>query len=121
MQHVQLHQTRTATIAEFVADHVLLRSAADALDLWMQARGQQADGIALHVANIAPAFFDLKTRLAGDILQKLVNYRCRLAIVGDLSPYTKDSESLRALVRESNRGKDVWFVPTMDTLIDNGW
>lgn len=121
MLHVQIHKTRTATIVEFVADHLILNSTADALDLWMQARGQQADGIALHVANIAPAFFDLKTRIAGDILQKLVTYRCRLAIVGDISPYTKNSESLRALVRESNRGKDVWFAPTMDTLIDNGW
>jgi hypothetical protein len=121
MLHVQIHKTRTAAIAEFVSDTVLLRTPADALDLWMQARGQRAEGMALHVANIAPEFFDLKTRLAGDILQKLVNNRCRLAIVGDISPYTKNSEGLRALVRESNRGKDVWFAPTIDALIANGW
>jgi hypothetical protein len=55
------------------------------------------------------------------VLQKFQNYRCRFAIIGDISAYTSKSESLRALVRESNRGKDVWFVPTIDTLLDNGW
>ncbi|HVZ70536.1 MAG TPA: DUF4180 domain-containing protein, partial [Rhizomicrobium sp.] len=105
MLHLQIHKTPTAEIAEFRADHVLLASAADARDLLMKARGEQADVIALHVANIAPAFFDLRNGFAGDVLQKFRNYRCRFAIIGDISPYTSKSEALRALVRESNRGK----------------
>ncbi len=121
MLHLQIHKTPTAEIAEFRADHVLLASAADARDLLMKVRGERADVIALHVANIAPAFFDLRTGVAGDVLQKFQNYRCRFAVIGDISAYTSKSESLRALVRESNRGKDVWFVPTLDTLLNSGW
>jgi len=121
MLHLQIHKTPTAEIAEFRADHILLASAADARELLMKVRGERADVIALHVASIAPEFFDLRTGLAGDVLQKFQNYRCRFAIVGDISAYTSKSESLRALVRESNHGKDVWFVPTIDTMLNHGW
>jgi hypothetical protein len=121
MLHLQIHKMPTAVVAEFRADHVLLTSAADARDLLMQARGERADVIALHVENIAPAFFDLRSGTAGDVLQKFQNYRCRFAVIGDISPYTSQSEAMRALVRESNRGKDVWFVPTLDTILNSGW
>ena len=33
------------------------------------------------------AFFDLKTRLAGEILQKYINYHVKVAIIGDFSVY----------------------------------
>ncbi|HVP86266.1 MAG TPA: DUF4180 domain-containing protein [Rhizomicrobium sp.] len=121
MLHLQIHKIPTAVVAEFRADHVLLASAADARDLLMQARGERADVIALHVENIAPEFFDLRTGVAGAVLQKFQNYRCRFAIIGDISNYTSKSEALRALVRESNRGKDVWFVPTVDAMLNHGW
>jgi hypothetical protein len=35
----------------------------------------------LHAANLPPAFFDLSSRVAGDVLQKIRNYRIRLAVV----------------------------------------
>jgi hypothetical protein len=84
----------------------------------MQASGMGASSVALHEANIDPAFFQLRTGVAGEILQKLVNYRFKLAIVGDISRYTENSESLRALVRECNRGKDVAFVRSLDELLE---
>ena len=39
-----------------------------------------------------------------------MNYRIRLAIVGDLGEYTAESDALRDYVWESNRGDQVWFV-----------
>ena len=57
--------------------------------------------------NITHDFFDLQTKLAGEILQKFSNYRIRLVIVGDWSKYT--SRSLEAFIYESNRGKTVNF------------
>jgi hypothetical protein len=39
-----------------------------------------------------------------------VNYGLRLAVVGDISEPLADSEALRDFVRESNRGRQVWFV-----------
>jgi|SRR5882672_5785926 len=45
-------------------------------------------GLVLDEADLAPAFFDLQTGLAGQVLQKFVTYRTRLAIiVQDRSAY----------------------------------
>ena len=36
-------------------------------------------------------FFDLSTKIAGEILQKFINYRKKIAIIGDFSIYTRKS------------------------------
>ncbi len=72
---------------------------------------QQADLLAIPASRLDEAFFDLSSGQAGDLLQKAVNYRVRLAIVGDVSAYTETSESFAAFVWEANRGAQVWFVP----------
>jgi hypothetical protein len=102
-------------IAEFDGDGILLANASDARDMIIASRG--AGWVALDESRVAPAFFDLKSGIAGDVLQKFVNYRMKLAILGDISRYTDQSESLKALVRESNRGRDVAFLPNLDALI----
>ena len=38
-------------------------------------------GLILDEARLAPEFFELRTGLAGEVLQKFTNYRARLAIV----------------------------------------
>jgi len=50
----------------------------------------------------------LTTKLAGEILQKFINYDVKLAIVGDFSVYT--SKSLKAFIYECNKGKDIFFL-----------
>ena len=102
-------------IAEFAGEGVLLGNAGDARDMIIASRG--ASWVAVDESRVAPAFFDLKSGIAGDVLQKFVNYRMKLAILGDISRYTDQSESLKALVRESNRGRDVAFLPNLDALI----
>ncbi len=52
-------------------------------------------------------FFILSSGLAGDVLQKFVNYRFRIAVYCDFSKYA--SKPLKDFIRESNRGKDVFF------------
>ena len=79
----------------------------DALDLMGELFGQDYDGIIIHEQSISPRFFELHTRLAGDILQKFSNHRIRLAIIGDWSKYT--SQSLATFIIESNRGRLVNF------------
>lgn len=110
-----LHTIGSATVAEFVGDGILIANADDARDLLMWSR--RADWIAVHEKNIAPAFFDLRSGVAGDVLQKLVNYQSRLIVIGDISRYTAKSEALAALVRESNRGRDVRFVDSLDQVV----
>ena len=67
--------------------------------------------IAIPVSRLDPAFFELRSGMAGELAQKLVNYHLRLAIVGDVSGYEAASDAFRDWVWESNRGTHVWFVP----------
>lgn len=83
----------------------------DALDILGNCSYQGADNIILHEKNIIPDFFDLKTRIAGEILQKFSTYNVRLAIVGDFSKYT--SQRLKDFIYESNKGGRVNFVNTV--------
>ncbi|WP_168627072.1 MULTISPECIES: DUF4180 domain-containing protein [unclassified Cryobacterium] len=62
-------------------------------------------------------FFDLSTGHAGEILQKLVNYGLKLAIIGDVSERERDSDAFAAFVWESNRADHVWFLPDEDALV----
>src|ERR1035438_4827774 len=51
--------------------------------------------IVIPVERLAEDFFELKTRVAGEIIQKLVIYHMRVAIVGEISQYLAKSPALR--------------------------
>ncbi|MEV4820545.1 DUF4180 domain-containing protein [Micromonospora sp. NPDC049275] len=87
----------------------------DALDL-IGAAFLGAQVVAVPANRFDERFFSLGTRFAGDVMQKFVNYRMRLAVVGDISTQLAQSSALRALVHESNRGEHIWFVPDLDAL-----
>ena len=78
--------------------------------------GQEVDWVVLPTARLGETFFDLRTGLAGAVIQKFVTYRLRLAIVGDITAELAASAALRDFVRESNGGDRVWFVPDLVTL-----
>jgi hypothetical protein len=90
-------------------------STQDALDL-IGAAFSGAELVAIPVSRLDERFFTLRTGLAGEIMQKFVNYRLRLAIVGDISAQVAASPALRDLVAESNRGSQIWFVTDLDEL-----
>jgi hypothetical protein len=87
----------------------------DALDVIGSALSR-ADVVAIPAGRFDERFYTLRTGLAGEIMQKFVNYRLRLAIVGDISAQVAASTALRDLVIESNRGRHVWFVADLDEL-----
>ena len=90
-------------------DGPLLAVEQAALDLVGEALGR-AELLVVPVARVAPAFFALASGVAGAVVQKFVNYRLRLAIVGDVDEYVAGSTALRDFVRECNRGTQTWFV-----------
>ncbi|OMF33569.1 DUF4180 domain-containing protein [Paenibacillus sp. FSL H8-0259] len=97
------------TIAVVSGSETLVSDVQDALDLMATVRYEvDCDRIVIHKALLSERFFDLKTRLAGEILQKFINYQLKVAIVGDFSGYT--SRSLRDFIYECNNGKDVFFL-----------
>jgi hypothetical protein len=87
----------------------------DALDL-IGAAFSRADVVAVPAHRFDDRFFTLRTGLAGEIMQKFVNYRTRLAVVGDISAHVAASTALRDLVYESNKGNHIWFVADLDEL-----
>ncbi|GAA3309385.1 DUF4180 domain-containing protein [Streptomyces cinereospinus] len=94
----------------------LLDGEGAALDLIGDALGQGAELVAVPVERVADAFFRLRSGVAGAVTQKFVNYRLRLAIVGDVSHHVEKSTALRDLLREADRGGSLWFVPDRDGL-----
>lgn len=94
-------------------DDVVIRDVPSALDLLMAARYEaDADRIAIAKELIADDFFILSTGMAGEILQKYVNYQAKLAIYGDYSHYT--SKPLHDFIYESNKGRDFFFVESRE-------
>ena len=91
-------------------DGPILRSGADALGLLYDDGAADADWIAVPVARLDPLFFDLSSGVAGEFVQKFMNHRARVAVVGDITTEVAASTALRDFVRESNRGAQIWFV-----------
>lgn len=98
------------------ADGQRLRTERDATDLIGAAFGGGAQVVVVPVERLAGEFFRLRTGLAGAFVQKFVNYRMRLVVLGDVSGPTAGSEALSAFVRESNRGGQLWFLADLAEL-----
>lgn len=109
---IRTHLIGNLKIAEVLSCGILINDANDGLELLVNLYYQDFDRILMHEANITPAFFDLKTRIAGDMLQKFSNYRMGLTIVGDFEKY--DSKSLRDFILESNKGRLINFALSVD-------
>ena len=96
------------------ADGKKLRTARDATDLIGEAAG--AAVIAIPIQRLDEDFFRLRTGVAGEMVQKFVTYRKRVAIVGDISGYVAQSKPFHDFVYEANRGRDLWFVGDREEL-----
>jgi hypothetical protein len=105
-----------AQIAQLNSEKIQINSVESALDILVNAYYQGAESLIIHETNLTPEFFDLKTRLAGDILQKFSNYRMRLAIVGDFEKY--QSKSLHDFIYESNKSGRIFFCDNMQAALE---
>jgi len=104
------------TLAEILPGTDMINNPQDMLDLMAEAGYNGSRGVIIHSASLHPDFFDLKSKLAGEILQKFSNYRMRLAIIGDFTGYT--SKSLHDFIRESNKRGIICFVDSLQKAID---
>ncbi len=96
-------------IAIIESDTLIITDTQSALDLLATVDYyDHCHRIALYKETIIEDFFMLSTGIAGDILQKVVNYSKKLAIIGDFSMYS--SKSLKAFIYESNHGNQIFFV-----------
>lgn len=105
-----ISEIRGWTVATCDPDGPTIISEADALDIIGSTGWQHADLVVIPAQRFDDSFFTLSTGVAGDIIQKFVNYQLPLAIVGDISAHLAASSALRAFVTESNSGRHVWFL-----------
>ncbi len=102
-------------IAEVLPGSDMISSADDILDLIAEASFNDSNKIIVHSQSLHPDFFDLKTKLAGEILQKFSNYRMKLAIIGGFS--SVKSRSLNDFIRESNKWGTISFVDSLEKVL----
>lgn len=112
---IKTHNIDNTRVAEIITDKVILRSTEDGLELLGNLYYQGFDKIIIHEKNITPEFFDLRTKIAGEILQKFAQYQMPLIIVGDFSKY--QSKSLNDFIFESNKSKQINFIKDLSNIL----
>ncbi|MVN90376.1 DUF4180 domain-containing protein [Mucilaginibacter aquatilis] len=110
--NIEIIEHKGVPIALVSSQHIIISNEQNALDLLANCGYQGADAIIINEENVSSDFFELSTKLAGNVLQKFSNYRMQLAIVGSFDKY--DSKSLRDFIYESNKGKRINFVSSID-------
>jgi hypothetical protein len=78
--------------------------------------GEEARALVVPVESLPESFFDLRSGLAGEVLQKASNYRIVFAVVGDVTGYTAASRAFHDLVVEAQHAKGYAFAPDMAAL-----
>jgi hypothetical protein len=111
-------QHNALTLLEFEPDGPMLGSDQDASDVLGEAFAADADVVVIPVERLDPAFFELRSGLAGGFFQKLQNYQCRLVVLGDVSALTAQSRSLHDFVYETNRRGQHLFAPNRQAMLE---
>ena len=103
-------------IAIVKSNELIIKDMDSAIDFIMNIKYEtNCSKIALNKDAVIEEFFILSKGLAGEILQKFINYQTKFAIYGDYSKYT--SKPLKDFIYESNKGKDIFFVENEDEAI----
>ena len=103
-------------LAVISSDQPVTTDVPSALDLIMSVKHETgAERIVIPKELICEEFFILSTGIAGEILQKFINYHVKVAIYGDFSRYT--SKPLRDFIYESNQGRDIFFTAAKEDAV----
>ncbi len=95
----------------------MINNIGDALDIMASARYYDSCiGLVIDKECINEDFFDLKTGFAGEMLQKFINYKMKIAIAGDLSEYT--GKAIKDFIYECNSGNDIFFKENIEKAAD---
>jgi hypothetical protein len=77
------HRIKECEIAEIIGDECLINNEQEAIDLISAMYYKGFDIVILKEQHINPQFYDLSTKLFGEMAQKFSNFRLRVAIIGD--------------------------------------
>lgn len=109
MEYRIMNIKENINVVKIEDEKILIFDEQSALDVFMSLAYETGENrFIITKENIIEDFFDLRTKIAGGILQKIINYRMKLAIIGDFSKYK--SKSLRDFIYECNSGRYIFFV-----------
>ena len=98
------------------SDKIIIKDVQTAIDFIISVKYEtNCNKIALNKEAIIEDFFILSKQIAGEILQKFINYQVKFAIIGDYSQYT--SKPLKDFIYESNKGNTIFFVANEEEAI----
>ena len=101
--NVQLRKTAEIPYLEGVPGHLLITEERDAVDLVGLCGEHDVSRLMLHADNVTEHFFDLKTQLAGLVLQKFVNYGVKSVLV--LPTDARQHGRFHEMAIEANKGR----------------
>lgn len=103
---IRYHTLSLVTIAEILQGSDLISGPDDILDIMADVGYHDCNRIIIYDTCLHQDFFNLKTGLAGEILQKFSNYGMRLSIIGDFSKIR--SKSLNDFIREKQERNNMF-------------
>lgn len=109
MKHKLVELKDKTKVVRIEDESIVISDEQSFLDLFMTIAYETGENrVIINKDNLAEDFFELRNKVAGNILQKLINYKMKLAIIGDFSNY--ESSALNAFIYECNQGNDIFFV-----------
>lgn len=103
-------------VVESVPDSASTLVGNNVLDAIAACGEARTDRLLVHAPSLPARFFDLKSGEAGEILQKLRNYRVRLAVVGGLAEAAA-SQRFSEMMIEENRQPHFRLFPEREPAI----
>ncbi len=88
---------------EAIPDGASILAGNNVLDAIAACGENRTNRLLVHVASLPARFFDLKSGEAGEILQKLRNYRVRLALVGGLNAAAASTRFSEMMIEENRQ------------------
>lgn len=112
---IDILQISDLRLGEVISEDSILWNLQSGLDLISECFSENIQNIIIYTQDMDPVFWNLKTWIAGEILQKFTNYGIRIFVVWDFVDIK--SNSLRDFVYESNKGKSINFVAAREDAI----
>ena len=98
----QLKEIENKKYIELISTPKPLNKENDALDLIALCWEHEANALMIHYTNLSEDFFKLKTKVAGDIIQKFINYSIKAAII--VPQETIQKGRFKEMAMETNKG-----------------
>jgi hypothetical protein len=113
---LRIFENNNQKIAELVSDKTEICNVQDLLDVMAGVHGESVQSIIIYEKSLCQGFFDLKSGLAGETMQKFSNYRMKLVPVDRSNPPVETevpaSENVRSILKRAcydcHSNESVW-------------